>query len=553
MTPHSPDRLETPDWDLAYAGAGGTGRAAFHALYRGDTSGNARRGLAAVLTEGPDDGTAARETAELAAHGFIEGYFGAAPTLSAPRAAGRALQAINAWLHGQSHNGQSYNSQSHGGRQAGFAALLLTGRRLGMATLGPETILRRRAGEILPLVSDPARPARTLGTTPEAALAYREEEAQPGDRYVLATSDLAGALPAAGLARALGAETPAACVRALQEAAPGAALLVIDLYRLPAPRLDDMAATLAELPLLPPPQEGETLDGFVIGRTLYRSRYTLLRRAVDTVERREVVLKFPLPAMLQDRVFQAGFAREAWIGGQVRSSWVAGALALPPGRQSALYIALPYYRGETLERRLARRPRIGFAEGLSIALRLAAAVGDLDRFQVVHRDLKPENVILPEAGGLRLLDLGLAYLPGFDDPEEERLGGTTRYMAPELFAGTAAGPRSEVFALGATIYRMFSGGAFGFSGGEVRPLSRLRPDLPLWLSRCIGQAVAVDPARRFADAAGFAAALETGLLHGDARAAGGSWRSRIDDLRLWRTLALLFAAAFLAALAYDWR
>ena len=69
--------------------------------------------------------------------------------------------------------------------------------------------------------------------------------------------------------------------------------------------------------------------------------------------------------------------------------------------------------------------------------------------------------------------------------------GTPSYMAPELLAGSSPGDeRSDVFALGVTLYRMWSGGAYPY--GEVEPFSRprfrapapllaRRPDLPAWL------------------------------------------------------------------------
>jgi serine/threonine protein kinase len=233
----------------------------------------------------------------------------------------------------------------------------------------------------------------------------------------------------------------------------------------------------------------------------------------------------------------------------VNSKWVADYLTLAPGRQSCLYIALPFYRGDTLEQRLSRQPPIGFAEGMSIALRLCEAVDDLNRLQTIHRDLKPENIVLPDQGGLRLLDLGLAYLPGIDDPDEERLGGTTRYMAPELFQGAPPDARSEVFSLGVTIYRMFSGGHFPFGQWEKQPLSRKRPDLPAWLGKCLGQALATDAALRFDNAASFAGALEAGLKEGDPKPLlHAPWRLRAGNLQFWKMLTAIFAAAFVVTL-----
>lgn len=69
------------------------------------------------------------------------------------------------------------------------------------------------------------------------------------------------------------------------------------------------------------------------------------------------------------------------------------------------------------------------------------------------------------------------------------MGGTTRYMAPELFRKRPADQRSEVFSLGVTIYRLFSGGPFPFGRRETVPLQRLRPDLPTWPGQCLMSAI----------------------------------------------------------------
>ena len=142
---------------------------------------------------------------------------------------------------------------------------------------------------------------------------------------------------------------------------------------------------------------------------------------------------------------------------------------------------------------------------------------DLAAIQIVHRDIKPENIMLLENNEIRLLDLGLAYLPGIDVADRVKPGGTIRYMAPELLQGVAANARTEVYALAITLYRMFTGGAYPFGQREPIPLSRLRPDLPRWLGHACARALAPKPAERFADAGEFARALQLGLVNGAGR------------------------------------
>ena len=82
----------------------------------------------------------------------------------------------------------------------------------------------------------------------------------------------------------------------------------------------------------------------------------------------------------------------------------------------------------------------------------------------------PETRIYGRDGRLRILDLGVAASDGADFQEINN-PGTPSYMAPELFAGSQATESSDQFALGVTIYRMFTG---RYPYGEIEPFSRPR-------------------------------------------------------------------------------
>jgi serine/threonine protein phosphatase PrpC len=556
-------KLSAWGWTLAIAPASAVSAAPqsadFHAIYSGEAFDKAGRGIVAAVARGIGEGRRAMEAAQIAVDSLAEGYFGAAATLGPSRAASLALTSANAWMFGQSC------ADPNRSMAASLTALIFVGRHVRIIHVGDCRVYRKRGRQLIPLTGEHVRPlpsgtdqlSRSVGGDAELHIDYIEDDAEASDRYIVLSRGSYAAVPPGRLAEMLAADRPVEEVASsVIEAARAdglrhgdATAVVIDVLKLPESSFDEMAAAFAQLPIRGVPRDGDNWDGFVIGRTLYRSRYTTLKLARDTVTGRDVVLKIPLSPMLHDQVFRAGFLREAWIGATVHSPRIASYIDISPERRSSLYLVLPYYRGETLEARLLRPPPIPYLEGVGLVLQLCSVVEELAAFQVIHRDLKPENVLLLPDGEIKLLDLGLAYLPGVDEPDDDRLGGTTRYMAPELFRKMPADQRSEVFSLGITAYRLFSGGAFPYGVREKHPLQRLRPDLPEWLGRCIGRAIETDREKRFKDAGEFANALENGMSRGEALPTpASSWRERISPLRIWQGLALLFGAGFLTLL-----
>jgi serine/threonine protein kinase len=193
-----------------------------------------------------------------------------------------------------------------------------------------------------------------------------------------------------------------------------------------------------------------------------------------------------------------------------------------------------------------------------VSIKLAKALAALHRAGIVHRDVKPENVILESNGGLKLIDLGVARLRQFEEPESFEAPGTRSYMAPELFAGAPADEGSDIFALGVTLYRMFAGGAYPYGEVEAfsqprfgRPASlvRYRPDLPAWLDHCLARAFAVDPRDRYADAVEFAFELEHGSMRAVPQSIAKASLYERNPVRFWQIVSIVLFIALLIALA----
>ena len=474
------------------------------------------RGVVFALADGMSGGRGGRVAAELTVRGFLEAYFGLPDTLTVERATALSLSAINNWINAQGRQDDNLREMA-----STLTVLIVRGRLGYMVHAGDSRLYRLRAGKLQLLSTDHIMTAgfgkivtRAVGLEKALVADMQVIELRPYDRYLLCTDGVYAALSQGVINTHLTqhADVQAAASSLVTEAtarrgADNASAIVVDIMGLPSIERDDVEKLLGGLPILELPQVGNVVDGFRLDRSLHNGRNSRLFEAYDTVEKRRVAIKFPHPRIREDANCYPGFVREAWVASRVNSPWTAEVYLLPQGRQTRLYSVAPYYQGETLEVRLTRS-KVGLHEGIDIGLKLAKALDALHRKGIVHRDVKPANVILLEDGGLKLLDLGLAYVPGLPGAAGVSTPGTLSYMAPELARGHAGDARSDVYALAITLFRLFSGGHFPYGIRNRTPLSNYRPDLPPWLDGILEKAAATDPKHRHGDAIELANELE---------------------------------------------
>ena len=527
---------------------------------------DAARTLIAAIADGVS-GTGGRLAAETVVRGFVDGFLSEPATRTVDRAAARVLSAMNRWVHSQGRQ-----DALHRGMATTFTAALLRGRRLHVVHVGDTRAYRLRDGTLTLLTRDHTRDhpdmrhvlVRGIGLEESVRADYDAYDLKAHDRYLLCCDGVHATLKFERLQQLLAErsapdEAAARIVTAALEAGSqdNVTALVIDVLDVPAADRLDLEAVMADLPILDLPGSGDTVDGFVLQEQVSDGRYSRLFRAGDSAGKREVIVKFPHPRMITEAAYRNAFVREAWVASQVHSPYVSEVIELPAGRQSRLYSVMPYYSGETLEQRLKRTPRVTLEEGVRIGMLLSKAVYALNRRDIVHRDIKPDNVMLTGDGGLRLLDLGVARLPGLEAAPDEEIPGTPSYMAPELFAGQAGDARSDLYALGVTLYRLFSG---RYPYGEVEPFTRprfnkrvpldqYRPDLPAWLDGLLARATAIEPEARFGDAMELAIELEHNQLHGPRVLTRRLPLYERNPLRFWKVVSLLLFAALLVSLA----
>ncbi len=260
--------------------------------------------------------------------------------------------------------------------------------------------------------------------------------------------------------------------------------------------------------------------------TLLKSRYRIdeviaqggmgaVYRAYDTTLNLKVALK---ENSFSGEEHARQFRREATILADLRHPnlpRVTDHFSIPGQGQ---YLVMDYVEGEDLRQLLNRKGKLTEAEVVEIGLGVCQGLAYLHsrRPPIVHRDIKPGNVKVTADGGVRLVDFGLAKVAAAGQNTTTGAQALTPGYAPPEQYGQGTEPRSDIYALGATLYAALSGKvpedglarAMGSAG--LTPLRSLRPDITPATAAAIEKAMAVLPQDRFQTAGEFQRALALG-------------------------------------------
>jgi hypothetical protein len=234
------------------------------------------------------------------------------------------------------------------------------------------------------------------------------------------------------------------------------------------------------------------------------------------------------------------------------------------------FLVMELLDGETLAAGLARGP-LPLDRALAVAAEIAEALDAAHGHGVIHRDLKPSNVMLTRHG-VKLLDFGLAKLgmAELDEhgreltgslplTEESTVLGTLPYMAPEQVEGREADARTDIFALGVTLYEMatrqrpFRGSSHASLAAailthEPAPVSSLTPLASASLDRIVRKCLTKDPEERWQSARDLASELRW-VAEGDTDRALADGASRRPNRPRRLAIATAGVGGALAALA----
>ncbi|HEY8944472.1 MAG TPA: bifunctional protein-serine/threonine kinase/phosphatase [Polyangiaceae bacterium] len=460
---------------------------------------NSPRGWLAVIADGVSSSVRGR----VAAHTTGEALF--ADLQSTPIgwdttvALDRIVSAHNEWLWRQNQTAHS------GGMECTLTALVVGSRYFTVAHVGDCRCYLIRGKSIFQLTQDHTRNfgsmhqrgplTRALGVDDRVLVDYRQEPVQLDDVFVLVSDGVWSVLRDDALL-ALVSEAPSAreAVDALCRTARSrgstddASAIVLRVLDWSAHDLPVPSESGLELDLPPPLKPEAQIDGLVVEHLVSSEGVSRVYRVRDPATDRSLALKTLARGRGALQAERGRIAREHWLSAHAPPC-VARAV-MPREAPSAFYYLFEWLEGETLAGLTIETGPRGTSEFVRLARECMSAIGALHRRGIIHRDIKPENLVRQSNGQVRVLDLGIAITRRRDDRSKVEPAGTPAYINPEQWGGAPPDERSDVFALGVTLFNVLTK---ALPYGPIEPyqtaryqrdprrVTQLRPDVPLWL------------------------------------------------------------------------
>jgi serine/threonine-protein kinase len=270
-------------------------------------------------------------------------------------------------------------------------------------------------------------------------------------------------------------------------------------------------ALLDNRPVLAPGRPLRRLGDFTILRRLGEGGMGAVYLGYHAGQQCQVAIKVLSEELAASRASVDRFYREARTGTLLRHPAIVRTITAAQDAETGRhYLVQEYVDGVSSHALLEKLGRLPVGDVVRIGLDVASALAYLHGRNFVHRDIKPDNILLTRTGQAKLADLGLAKRLGEVQPLTalHEGFGTPYYMPHEqaLNARRVDG-RSDIFALGATLYHLVTG-EVPFPGedaeeiferkrvGAFRPASAINPAVPPGLDAILARMLAHDPGER---------------------------------------------------------
>jgi serine/threonine protein kinase len=266
---------------------------------------------------------------------------------------------------------------------------------------------------------------------------------------------------------------------------------------------------------------GELIDHYRVLELIGRGAMGVVYKALDVNLDRQVAIKVMSAEARNDPDFVERFRQEARMQGALNHPNVAMLFDYFV-HDGAPVAVMEFIDGESLEQLIRRRGAIPVRESIPIFKQALRGVAAAHRAGIVHRDLKPSNLMVTRDDTVKVMDFGIAKrqgAPGATKVSSTSIGSPL-YMAPEQILGRAVDCRTDVYALGLTLYELLSGQKPFNPRGKAEymvlnahvndlpePPTVYRYGIPQPIVDAVMRSLAKDPNERFQSAEEFMGAL----------------------------------------------
>ncbi len=242
-------------------------------------------------------------------------------------------------------------------------------------------------------------------------------------------------------------------------------------------------------------------------------------KAVDVMLDRVVAIKLISAELADNQELLERFKSEAKVQATLSHPNVATLYSYLVWEGRAVMV-MEFIEGETLQQMIARRGPVPSEIAVPLFKQALLGVGAAHRRGIVHRDIKPANIMVDGDSHIKVMDFGIAKVLGVDGRTRTNLRmGTAWYMAPEQVLNRKVDARTDIYALGVTLYEILSGQVPFRADSEYEILSahvQRQPELPTEHyphipQSCVSavmKALEKEPENRFASTDEFIAALD---------------------------------------------
>lgn len=298
------------------------------------------------------------------------------------------------------------------------------------------------------------------------------------------------------------------------------------------------------------------IPGLKVERALGRGSHGVVYLALQENLQRQVALKLLSKKLSQDAAFVERFQDEARAAAALHHANVATVFDVGE-HEGRPYLLMEYMDQGSVEDRLTQSGRLPWRAVLGILRDAAAGLEYAESKGIVHRDIKPANLMQTSGGGTKIVDLGLAAAAS--EETGGKIQGTPHFMPPEQARGEAVDTRADLYALGASAWRMLTGET-PFQGADARAilravqeqplpnLSEVADDVPSGVQALIESLMRKDPDARPRSATQAREQIER-LIQGQAAPASGGGGGAATKSRAPKALVSLVVAAVLIGAA----